>query len=169
MVWWRWGPVLMAIETTCCVCSAHQAFILLHAFLIPVHAHSKAMGQLLSVLAASGEKTRFRATVNHILKTAHQVQWRKQTEAEHSGSSWEVVCIIELQLVRPSEEGDICILSAKSPNLFNFFLAKSWQNKEWHNSLSPSIEKGATLEIKFTRRILIENRILYPISQQTLY
>lgn len=56
----------MTTETTCCVCSAHQALILLLAFLIPVHAHSKAKGQLLSVLAASGEETRLRATVNDI-------------------------------------------------------------------------------------------------------
>lgn len=75
---------------TCCVCSGYQVLILLLAFLIPVHAHSKAMGQLLSVLAASGEETRLRVTVNHIgsiLRTAHQILWRQQAEAEHSGSS----------------------------------------------------------------------------------
>lgn len=81
----------MAIETTCCVCSAHQVLILLLVFpYSTVHAHSKAKGQRLSVLAASGEETRLRATVNHIgsiLRTAHQVLWRQQPEAEHSGSS----------------------------------------------------------------------------------
>lgn len=72
----------MTTETTCCVCSAHQALILLLAFLIPVHAHSKAKGQLLSVLAASGEETRLRATVNDIGSI-----FEKQAEAEHSDSS----------------------------------------------------------------------------------